>query len=120
MSIRKVPIDEAQIDRFKRMGVQAMQNGRHDDGKALLDLVLSWTLCPVERFKCDVDESAGLAEITGDGTGQALPPLVEGFSPPRTWNPSGDTGASSAASKSDDAAGAEIHDLHGFSKKVGA
>ena len=62
-----------------------------------------------EAFVCNVDESAG----------QALPPLVEGFSPPRTWGPSGDAGASSAARRSDDAAGAEIHDLHDFSKKVG-
>lgn len=53
-----------------------------------------------------LDDKASQITITGDGSGEALPPIDEGFGPLRTWNPSGGAGASTASSS--DATGAEV------------
>jgi len=45
------------------------------------------------------------ATIAGDGSGVALLPIKEGFSPPRTWDPSGGAGSPPATNSGD--AGAE-------------
>lgn len=61
--IRTVPIDHEQAEKIERLGVDLMREGEYEDATMLLAIALAWKVSPVARFKCDVDESAGLAEV---------------------------------------------------------
>ena len=60
--IRSVPLDETQVALIEEIGVELMRRG---DLRAttLLAAVLQWRLLGQPAFSCDVDESAGMAEV---------------------------------------------------------
>ena len=63
MTIRTVPIDSEQAAKLERLGVDLMREGEYEDATMLLAIALAWKVSPVAQFKCNVDESAGLAEV---------------------------------------------------------
>ena len=61
--IRTVPIDSEQAAKLERLGVDLMREGEYEDATMLLAIALAWKVSPVAQFKCNVDESAGQAEV---------------------------------------------------------
>lgn len=63
MITRAVPLDEEQYLFIEDLGKAHMRAGNHERATKLLAIALAWRVAPVVRFGCDVDESAGLAEV---------------------------------------------------------
>ena len=63
--IRTVPIDSEQAAKIELLGLDLMRKGKewHQDATMLLAIALAWKVSPVAQFKCNVDESAGLADV---------------------------------------------------------
>lgn len=63
MITRAVPLDEEQYLLIEDLGKAALREKNHELGTKLLVIALAWKVAPIVRFGCNVDESAGLAEV---------------------------------------------------------
>lgn len=65
--VRAVPIDALQADLIEEIGLELLRNGDRDRGTQLLRVYRDWkvsraVLDDIPAFRCNVDESAGMAE----------------------------------------------------------
>lgn len=61
--IRSVPLDEEQYLFIEDLGKEFIRAGQQEKGTRLLAIALAWRVSPVARFECEVDESAGMADV---------------------------------------------------------
>ena len=45
------------------LGIAALREGDQEIGTKLLAIALAWKYAPAVSFACDIDESAGMAEV---------------------------------------------------------
>lgn len=63
MITRAVPMDEEQFLFIEDLGKALMREGQTETATKLFAIALSWKVAPIVRFGCNVDESAGMAEV---------------------------------------------------------
>jgi hypothetical protein len=65
--VRAVPLDAEQFSLIEELGLEKMRAGEHETATRLLAIALAWKVSPPTTpprvFRCNVDESAGLAEV---------------------------------------------------------
>ena len=62
---RAVPLTSEQARSLEALGLELFRKGDDRRASMVLAIVLAWRVAPVvsDRFECDVDESAGMAEV---------------------------------------------------------
>lgn len=63
MISRAVPLSEEQYLFIEDLGKEFVRAAQLETAKQLLDIARAWGLSPIVRFGCDIDESAGMAEV---------------------------------------------------------
>lgn len=67
--VRAVPIDALQADLIEEIGLELLRKGDRDRATQLLTVYLAWKVsrparvADIPAFRCNVDESAGMAEV---------------------------------------------------------
>ena len=65
MTTRSVPLTEEQYLFIEDLGKELMRAAQHETATKLLAIALAWRVSPEvpDVFACDIDESAGMADL---------------------------------------------------------
>ena len=61
--IRTVPLSREQMEFLEELGFELGRERKHHLATKVLAIALAWRGAPTLRFECDIDESAGMAEV---------------------------------------------------------